>query len=144
MKLNQKQKAFCDFYIESLNATESYVKAYECSYNTARTNGARLLANANIKGYIDEVMSAKDESRIASQDEILETLTLIMRGQLEEEVVSFTQLGEEVRTTKTPSIKDRMKSAELLGKRYRLFTDKVEANVKATTIIFEGEDELED
>ena len=76
-KLNEKQKAFADYYIENLNATESYAKAYECSYNTARTNGARLLAKANIKNYIDEVMSAKDESRIASQDEILYILTYI-------------------------------------------------------------------
>ena len=91
-KLNKKQKAFADYYIESLNATESYVKAYECSYNTARTNGARLLANANIKRYIDEVMSAKDESRIASQDEILQILTDIARGVTEEEVVKFSQL----------------------------------------------------
>ena len=51
-KLNDKQKAFADYYIESLNATESYKRAYECSYNTARTNGARLLTNANIKNYI--------------------------------------------------------------------------------------------
>ena len=143
-KLNEKQKAFADYYIESLNATESYVKAYECNYNTARTNGARLLANANIEKYIADRMNSKENDRIASQDEVLETLTKIMRGQIEEEVVSFTQLGEEVRTTKTPSIKDRMKASELLGKRYRLFTDKVEANLKNTTIIFEGEDQLED
>lgn len=143
MKLNQKQKAFCDFYIESLNATESYVKAYECSYNTARTNGARLLANANIKRYIDEVMSAKDESRIASQDEILQILTDIARGITEEEVVQFSQLGEELRTTRKPTIKDRMKASELLGKRYRMWTDKIEADV-SQQVIFEGEDMLED
>ena len=143
MKLNQKQKAFCDFYIESLNATESYVKAYECSYNTARTNGARLLANANIKRYIDEVMSAKDESRIASQDEILQILTDIARGVTEEEVVQFSQLGEELRTTRKPTIKDRMKASELLGKRYRMWTDKIEADVNQQ-VIFEGEDMLED
>ena len=143
MKLNQKQKAFCDFYIESLNATESYAKAYECSYNTARTNGARLLANANIKKYIDEVMSAKDESRIASQDEILQILTDIARGVTEEEVVQFSQLGEELRTTRKPTIKDRMKASELLGKRYRMWTDKIEADVNQQ-VIFEGEDMLED
>ena len=107
-KLNEKQKAFADYYIESLNATESYKIAYNCSYNTARTNGARLLANANIKEYIDEVMSAKDESRIASQDEILQILTDIARGVTEEEVVQFSQLGEELRTTRKPTIKDRM------------------------------------
>ena len=142
-KLNKKQKAFADYYIESLNATESYVKAYECSYNTARTNGARLLANANIKRYIDEVMSAKDESRIASQDEILQILTDIARGVTEEEVVQFSQLGEELRTTRKPTIKDRMKASELLGKRYRMWTDKIEADVNQQ-VIFEGEDMLED
>ena len=41
------------------------------------------------------------------------------------------------------ALQDRTKAAELLGKRYRLFVDKVEANVNQT-IIFEGEDELED
>ena len=126
MRLNEKQKAFCDFYIESLNATESYQKAYDCSYNTARTNGARLLTNANIKKYIDDIMQSKDESRIASQDEILQILTDIARGITEEEVVQFSQLGEELRTTRKPTIKDRMKASELLGKRYRLFADKVE------------------
>ena len=142
-KLNEKQKAFADYYIESLNATESYKKVYECSYNTARTNGARLLTNANIKKYIDEVMSAKDESRIASQDEILQILTDIARGITEEEVVQFSQLGEELRTTRKPTIKDRMRASELLGKRYRMWIDKVEANVNQQ-VIFEGESELED
>ena len=142
-KLNEKQKAFADYYIESLNATDSYAKAYECSYNTARTNGARLLAKANIKKYIDEVMSAKDESRIASQDEILQILTDIARGITEEEVVQFSQLGEELRTTRKPTIKDRMKASELLGKRYRMWVDKVEADVNQQ-VIFEGEDMLED
>ena len=142
-KLNEKQKAFADFYIENLNATESYMKAYECSYDTARTNGSRLLAKANIKKYIDDVMSSKDESRIASQDEILQILTDIARGIAEEEVVQFSQLGEELRTTRKPTIKDRMKASELLGKRYRLFVDKVEADVKQQ-VIFEGEDLLED
>ena len=142
-KLNDKQKAFADYYIESLNATESYKKVYECSYNTARTNGARLLTNANIKKYIDEVMSAKDESRIASQDEILQILTDIARGVTEEEVVQFSQLGEELRTTRKPTIKDRMKASELLGKRYGMWVDKVEANVNQQ-VIFEGEELLED
>ena len=142
-KLTEKQKAFSDYYIESLNATESYKIAYNCSYNTARTNGARLLTNANIKKYIDETMSAKDESRIASQDEILQILTDIARGVTEEEVVQFSQLGEELRTTRKPTIKDRMRASELLGKRYRMWVDKVEANVNQQ-VIFEGEELLED
>ena len=143
-KLNDKQKAFADYYIESLNATESYKRAYECSYNTARTNGARLLTNANIKKYIDEVMSAKEESRIASQDEILQILTDIARGITEEEVVQFSQLGEELRTTRKPTIKDRMKASELLGKRYRMFVDKAELEItEPITIIDDIGDDIE-
>ena len=143
-KLNEKHKAFADYYIESLNATESYKKVYECSYNTARTNGARLLTNANIKKYIDEVMSAKDESRIASQDEILQILTDLARGVTEEEVVQFSQLGEELRTIRKPTIKDRMKASELLGKRYRLFVDKAELEItEPITIIDDIGDDIE-
>ena len=84
-KLNEKQKAFADYYIESLNATESYKKAYGVeNQSTAESNGSRLLRNAKVKNYIDEVMSSKDESRIASQDEILQILTDIARGVTEE------------------------------------------------------------
>ena len=143
-KLNEKQKAFADYYIESLNATESYKRAYEVeNQRTAESAGSRMLSNVEVKKYIDEVMSAKDESRIASQDEILQILTDIARGITEEEVVQFSQLGEELRTTRKPTIKDRIKAAELLGKRYRMWIDKVEANVNQQ-VIFEGENELED
>ena len=141
-KLNDKQKAFADYYIESLNAYESAIKAgYSESY--AKSQSYKLLENVGIKNYIDERMASKDDYRIASQDEILQILTDIARGITEEEVVQFSQLGEELRTTRKPTIKDRMKASELLGKRYRLFVDKVEADIKQQ-VIFEGEDLLED
>ena len=137
-KLNEKQKAFANYYIESLNATESYKRAYNVvNQSTAEANGSRLLRNAKVKNYIDEVMSAKDESRIASQDEILQILTDIARGITEEEVVQFSQLGEELRTTRKPTIKDRMKASELLGKRYRMFTDKTELEITETITIID-------
>ena len=141
-KLNDKQKAFADYYIESLNAYESAIKAgYSESY--AKSQSYKLLENVGIKNYIDERMASKDDYRIASQDEILQILTDIARGITEEEVVQFSQLGEELRTTRKPTIKDRMKASELLGKRYRMWIDKVEANVNQQ-VIFEGESELED
>ena len=144
-KLNEKQKAFANYYIESLNATESYKRAYNVvNQSTAEANGSRLLRNAKVKNYIDEVMSAKDESRIASQDEILQILTDIARGITEEEVVQFSQLGEELRTTRKPTIKDRMKASELLGKRYRMFIDKTELEItEPITIIDDIGDNFE-
>ena len=141
-KLNEKQKAFADYYIESLNAYESAKRAgYSEAY--AKSQSYKLLENVGIKNYIDERMESKDNYRIASQDEILQILTDIARGITEEEVVQFSQLGEELRTTRKPTIKDRMKASELLGKRYRMWVDKVEANVNQQ-VIFEGEELLED
>jgi phage terminase small subunit len=144
-KLNDRQKAFADYYIESLNATESYKKAYGVeNQSTAESNGSRLLRNAKVRKYIDDTMASKDESRIASQDEVLQILTDIARGITEEEVVSFTPLGGELRTTKKPSIKDRMKASELLGKRYRLFIDKAELEItEPVTIIDDIGDDIE-
>ena len=141
-KLNEKQKAFADYYIESLNAYESAKRAgYSEAY--AKSQSYKLLENVGIKNYIEERMESKDNYRIASQDEILQILTDIARGVTEEEVVQFSQLGEELRTTRKPTIKDRMRASELLGKRYRMWVDKVEANVNQQ-VIFEGEELLED
>ena len=141
-KLNEKQKAFADYYIESLNAYESAKRAgYSEAY--AKSQSYKLLENVGIKNYIDARMESKDNYRIASQDEILQILTDIARGITEEEVVQFSQLGEELRTTRKPTIKDRMKASELLGKRYRMWVDKVEANINQQ-VIFEGEELLED
>ena len=141
-KLNEKQKAFADYYIESLNAYESAKRAgYSEAY--AKSQSYKLLENVGIKSYIEERMESKDNYRIASQDEILQILTDIARGITEEEVVQFSQLGEELRTTRKPTIKDRMKASELLGKRYRMWIDKVEANINQQ-VIFEGEELLED
>ena len=140
--LNERQKAFGDYYIETLNAYESAIKAgYSEAY--AKSQSYKLLENVGIKNYIDERMASKEDYRIASQDEILQILTDIARGIAEEEVVQFSQLGEELRTTRRPTIKDRMKASELLGKRYRMWVDKIEGNIQQQ-VIFEGEDELEE
>ena len=142
-KLNEKQKAFADYYIESLNAYESAIRA-GYSENYAKSQSYKLLDNVGIKNYIDERMASKDDYRIASQDEILQILTDIARGITEEEVVQFSQLGEELRTTRKPTIKDRMKASELLGKRYRLFVDKAELEItEPITIIDDIGDDIE-
>nr|DAZ78877.1 MAG TPA: Terminase small subunit [Caudoviricetes sp.] len=134
MKLTEKQKAFCDYYIESLNATESYKKAYpNCKKDaTARTNSSKLLTNTNIKKYIDEQLQQMQSNRIADATEVLEYLTKGMRQELEEEVVVVVNTGEFMNEPqiikKKISIKDSNKCAELLGKRYGLYTEKVEVN----------------
>ena len=100
-----------------------------------------------IKGYIDEKLEAMQDERTASAKEVLEFLTKSMRGEIKEEVVVVEGTGDgtsEARMVKKQiGLRDRIKSAELLGKRYRLFTDKVEVEGVVPVMIV-GEDELEE
>ena len=142
MNLTDKQKAFCDYYLESLNAAEAYKRAYtSCKKDSvARANASRLLTKANIKNYIDKRLKELEDSRIAKVDEVMKFLTSSLRGEVEEEVVSTmnTLEGETkpVIIKKQISARDRIKAAELIGKRYQLFTDKVniEGNIGVTII----------
>lgn len=129
-RLTPKQQAFCDYYIETGNATEAYKRAgYSVrSDNAAGVEGHKLLRNPKIKQYIAERMAEKEEERIASQDEVLEFLTKVMRGEVTEETPIIMK-DKWVMTDKEPSIRERVKAAEQLGKRYALWTDKQEVEV---------------
>lgn len=146
MKLTSKQKAFAEYYIETGNATEAARKAGYKGKNLNRI-ASENLTKLDIKNYIDGKMKELEDQRIAKADEVLKYLTRVIRGEETEQVVVIENIGDfmsEARViNKELSAKDKIKAAELLGKRYRLFTDKIEANV-TETVIFEGENELED
>lgn len=128
-KLTLKQKRFADEYIISGNATQSAIKA-GYSKKTAGVIAVENLEKPNIKTYIDERLKELDDKAIAKQEEVLQYLTAVMRGQSKSAVVVIEGLGEglsEARLiNKTPDEKDRIKAAELLGKRYGAFTEKVD------------------
>lgn len=110
-KLTEKQKRFIDYYIETANATESAKRA-GYSEKTAKNIGAENLTKLNF--FIQERLKQKEDSRIASQEEVLQYLTKVMRGQEKD------QFGLDA------SLQDRTKCAELLGKRWGTFVDKKE------------------
>ncbi|MCJ0449766.1 terminase small subunit, partial [Clostridioides difficile] len=85
--------------------------------------------------YIDERLKQIESKRIADAKEVMEYLTKILRNQEQEEVVIVSENGPEI-IKKDVSIKDRNKAAELLGKRYALWTEKVDldGNVGVTII----------
>ncbi|MBO1704178.1 terminase small subunit [Eubacterium callanderi] len=132
--MTEKQKRFADEYLIDLNGTRAYKVAYPRVKNdeTARANASRMLTNANVKTYIDEQLEKIHNEKTADAQEVLEYLTAVMRNEQTEEVVVVEGTGDgysEARTMeKDTSIKDRVKAAELLGKRYSLFTDKVDLN----------------
>ena len=128
MKLTIKQKRFADEYIISGNATESYLKAGYANQkrSSAEANARKLLGNSSLKDYINERIKELDDKAIAKQEEVLKYLTSVMRGEQTEQVLYGMGEGMQGKTLIEVGAKDRIKAAELLGKRYRLFTDKVE------------------
>ena len=145
-KLTEKQKRFADYYIETGNGAEA---ARLAGYKGKNLNNiaSENLAKLGIKNYIDEKLTEMSNKRIASANEVMELLTSAARGELEEEVVVVENIGDycsEAKVIKKQiGAKDRIKAAELLGKRYRLWTDKVEVKGMVPVVIV-GEDELED
>ena len=138
MKLNIKQKAFADYFIETGNAYQSAIKA-GYSENYAKGNVIKLLENESVKAYIDERMKQIESDRIAKAEEVLAFLSSSLRGEVLEEVVTTETVDGMIKPVilkKQLSAKDRIKAAELLGKRYALFTEKVdlEGNVGVTII----------
>lgn len=141
--LTVKQKRFADAYIELGNGTEAAIKA-GYSVKTAKEIGSENLTKPNIKRYIDEIMEKKDKEAIASQDEILSYLTAVMRGKKREQTLIGMGMGEQTITDIDVGSKDRIKAAELLGKRYGMWTDKLDVNGAVVVNIVDDVDDLED
>ena len=140
--MNERQRRFADEYIISGNATDAAIKAgYSSKY--ANTNASKLLQNTAIKSYIDERLAQLASEKIATQEEVLTYLTSVMRGETQEQIlISIGELGQTI-TDIDVGAKDRIKAAELLGKRHRLWTDKVEADVSGT-VVFANESDIPD
>ena len=142
--LTAKQQRFCDEYLIDLNATQAAIRA-GYSKKTAREN----LLKPAIRDYIEKRMAEKEKALIADQDEVMKYLTAVMRRELSEHVVitvveensSFEpddegKMRKRSKRTEKPEIveiparlADANKAAELLGKAYALFTDKLEADM---------------
>lgn len=150
MALTEKQKIFADEYLIDLNATRAYRTAYPAvkKDETAKSAGSRMLTNVNVAEYISERLEKLQSERVADVQEVMEYLTSVMRREKKEcVVVTITReksdyiTGEDGKPRKQTvkeeipeiveipaKLSDANKAAELLGKRYSLFTDKVEVS----------------
>ena len=147
-KLTAKQQRFCDEYLIDLNATQAAIRAGYSEKN-ARNIASENLAKPNIREYIHNRLAEKEKALIADQNEVLEYLTATMRREKKECVVVTTSeersmyvpddngtMRKQTVKKETPQIveiparlSDANKAAELLGKAYGLYTEKVEADV---------------
>ncbi|MDW4457577.1 terminase small subunit [Staphylococcus saprophyticus] len=127
--MNERQKRFADEYIRTANKHQSAIRAgYSEKY--ARTSSHKLLENKSIKDYVEARFKELEKQSIAQQDEVLQYLTAVMRGEQEDEENIVVPKGDYVsdveKHTKKADTAQRTKAAELLGKRYAIFTDKQE------------------
>ena len=140
-KLTDKKKKFADYYIKTGNATES-AKLAGYSAKTAYSSGQRLLKDVEVAKYVEKTMEQLKKDTIADADEVLQLLTSIARGETYDEQVVVDKTGTHIIKVKVNE-KERCKALELLGKRYKLYTDKVEASGNiGVSISFK--DDLED
>lgn len=128
IKLKPKELIFAEEWLKTTNATQSAIKA-GYSERTAYSAGSRLLKKVDVKQYIDERLAEMKENSIADTDEVMQFLSSTMRGDIPD------QFGLD------PALNDRLKAAELIGKRYKLFTDKQEisgTDGEPITVVFTG------
>ena len=102
--LTARQKVFAKACLAGTEPEEAYRKAGYRDQN-APAAAKRLLKAPAVKAYMDEQASATADHTVADSKEILRFLTAVLRG----------EVGSE---------KERMRAAELLGKRQGLFSDK--------------------
>lgn len=133
-ELTYKQKQFADAYIQYGNATKA-AKDAGYSQKSAYSQGQRLLKKVEVQTYIEGRMDALQSERIASQTEVLEMLTAILRGEQKGHTLIGTGRGEQEVVEIEPSHLERIRAAELLGKRYGLWTEKKETNVTGAVFI---------
>ena len=140
--LTARQRKFCDEYLISGNATDAAIKA-GYSPKTAKSIGQRLLTFVDLKQYIDAELEKLHSAKIADAQEVLEYLTAVMRGQHTEQVLKLVGDGIQTVADIDVSAKERIKAAELIGKRYALFSDKMDLG-GAVPVVIMGDDQLED
>lgn len=136
--MTDKQRRFCDEYLFDLNATQAAIRA-GYTPKSARSTASANMKRPEIQSYISARMAEKEDALIAKQDEVLQYLTKVMRGESQASaVVVEMQLDGTTKARemqKHPSEAERTRAAELLGKRYGLYTEKVDVSGGARVVI---------
>ena len=118
MKLNARQKAFCEYYVASGNATDAAIKAgYSESYAKDRIH--TLMKSIGISRYIEELQEKAKGNRIMTAIERREFLTsMIKDGAVKDS--------------------DKLKALDILNKMDGEYTQKVEVNGNINSNPFNG------
>lgn len=132
--MNARQRKFCDEYLIDCNATQAAIRA-GYSPKTAKQIGQENLTKPDLKAYIDEQLELLHNERTADAQEVLEYLTAVMRGEHTEQVLKLIGEGVQTVTDIDVAARERLKAAELIGKRYGMFKDNVNVDLEPVVIV---------
>ena len=140
--MTEKQKLFCDEYLIDLNGTRAYRTVYKSKTDrTAATRASNLLKKEDIAEYINKRLEEIHNEKTADIQEVMEYLTSVMRGKSESNVLALAGDGFQEVIAKPPDEKERLKAAELLGKRFGMFKDNIDITSNGQTVIVDDIDE---
>lgn len=144
--MTPKQQIFADEYLKDTNGTRAYKVAYPQvkKDQVAATAAGRLLRNVEVSQYITRQLEKMHSKRSADAQEVIEYLTSVMRGEQKEQTLKGLGMGEQEVVSIDVSAKDRIKAAELLGKRLALWTDNINLTNKDIVIKIGGDDDASD
>ncbi|WP_312474169.1 terminase small subunit [Neobacillus sp.] len=139
-KLTDKQKLFCTYYIKYYSATKAYQKAYNCSYDTANSEGYKHLVNPCIKREIERLKAKQHKQMYLDGMAVIQKYIDIAFADITDfleydnghiKLKDTTQIDgtliQELKINKDGSVSlklnDKMKALEQLGKYFNLFSD---------------------
>ena len=147
-KLTEKQKRFCEEYLIDLNATQAAIRAGYSEktaerasdwINEAGQEKPSSKYKPELREYIDKRIESIRSDRTADAQEVVEYLTSVMRGKSTSEEIVLKGVGKGSqrieKVQKKPSEKDKLKAAELLGKRFGMFKENVNVSGSVPVVI---------
>ena len=127
MPLSSQQRKFCEEYVNNgLNGTKAYLSAYKSckKETTAMSNASRLLRNAKILEYVEELQEKLKEKAIMSAEERMVWLCKVFKDEIKE--TGFFD-GEKVK--REPSLSDKLKGIDILNKMTGQYVTKIKGDV---------------
>lgn len=141
--MTEKQRLFADEYLKDLNGTRAYKTIYTTikNDNVAAVRANTLLKQKDISDYISKRLEEIHNENTADIQEVMEYLTSVLRGESASAVLMMSGNGMQKVAEKPPDEKERLKAAELLGKRFGMFKDNVDVTSNGKTVIVDDIDE---
>ena len=160
--LTEKQARFCEEYLIDLNGRQAAIRA-GYSPHRADVQASTLLANRKVSAYIDRRMAVLSKRTGVTQERIIRELARIAfidptelinmseaelhddtsaddRAVIQSVKVKVIPTEDGNITEREIRLADKVKALELLGKRFKMWTDRVEADVDTEiTIIMDDQ-----